>query len=348
MSEKVKMIDEIIERHNKNSKESLSPRELFDKAISYMAARWLTIGSPNREQLSREFCDMNQKEQEKGIKVRRVNQTSISDYLSGFKECESELKKINNGNVPEEFLLPEETIPFETLEVMMKHCWDRFAYKRVMSSLSDWSGGSWHGLPFGFKRLEDHCFQNFDLPWMIAESVKNSEIKKFFNELQEYLFHIHGKVYYFVNPNFDSGCGDASARQNLLLFENGSFAHLVDNGTDLKKSGIYNPSDSEINILSEGEFQNSPVEMYVNPNPNYFARIPVQLMNKDTIYLKRFYPNFSFYKKGSIISGTGILVSDPELTSTKTILCERGRPKRRATYWNVVYAVCKSLNASLN
>lgn len=103
-----------------------SPQELLEKAVSYMAARWVTVGSPDREKLSIEYCNLKPEKQKQEIRVRRVKQTEFSDYLEKLarkrktSDYESLREQINSGHVLDEFLLPEEYISHNIIKTRKK------------------------------------------------------------------------------------------------------------------------------------------------------------------------------------------------------------------------------------
>lgn len=320
-----------------------SPQQIFDKAVSYTAARWLTIGSPLREELSRSYCDLSLDERMKGIRLQRVNQRVLYEHLENIKDRQERIvrkQRINEGNVPSEYLLPEEFITYDALRVMenisrnsLNPGWDKW-------DLSKWLD-NWKVGPISYMRLKNSNFQNFDLPHHIKDSVEGDELKGFFGKLEKYAGHPWcAHTYFFDSPTFSSGMGDASAKQELYLFNNGSFAHIVDTGRYRTKPGIYNPLESGADIVTQESFPDSPIKIsYVDyPDRQYSVR----LLDKDTIFLTRGYPEEQYFKSGSVVSIYGALISDPNESSKKILVSEHGKKPKKVTYEKVVDLVRSS------
>lgn len=318
---------------------SISPQELLEKAVSYMTARWLTVGSPNREKLSIDFCNLKPKEQKEGIRVRRVKQKELCAYLRGldeFNDYKSLIEQIDRGHVPDDFLLPEEHISYNYIKTMEEECGVNPEYYREKGYLTNWQD-RWRKIgPLKYKEIECSLV---DLPWQIAERVEDEDVKKFFLYLEDYAGHPWGaRAYFFNSPAFSSGMGDASAKSNLILFQNGSFAHIVDNGSCWEDPGIYVSTESKINLESKRTSFHSPIAVSsIEEGRRYL--IPVRCLERDTIFIKRYYPHIHFFEKGSIISQCGELISDPEKLSEVITIHYGDSPPRQVTYREVVDAV---------
>jgi hypothetical protein len=433
---------------NKNStvqRQSLTPSIVFDKALDFMSARWLCIGSPQRDLLARQYCESTPAEQTKGITLRRVDQERLEEYLRSLakedRDKEQGLRgQIEKGDVPREFLLPEETISHDALMVMRSWSEESFFQPDYMRTAS-FPGESYRGSrklgSVSYCSIEDNNFQAFGLPHHIREAVEDSSLKHFFDRLEKYAGHPWtAKTYFFDSPSFGSGMGDAEARQKLHVFSNGSFLHTTYNGKSSELPGIYNSPESDIEIRTEQISIDSPVGICrfrqrvvipINPDEAYvnaegetvvyqglaatllvsscneipedvvqgrkaqrtderlkliqatswqlrgvsFLRLgnsiqqldrdwiyrkdayhktladshillcgdyadPVEILDKDTVFFGRSYVSTQFFSKGSVVSQTGHLLSDPEKAEEYLILVQDGQPPKLSTHSEVV------------
>jgi hypothetical protein len=178
-------------------------------------------------------------------------------------------REIAAGNVPDEFLLKQETIPFsalETMETYLKKCFElprdfdqlTFAEHGRSPDNRFQAGGSFNSAdsPIKYFCLNDRIFQRFPGAHNLQDLSSCRESRDFFGGLSEYLSTNSCWYEFFDSPNFLSGVGFTEARQYLYILSNGSLCHEVW-VKDCKPSGIYTPPgcdtplhSSEISIKS--------------------------------------------------------------------------------------------------
>ena len=244
-----------------------------------MAARWLCIGSPQRDLLAKQFCEQTSEERQSGITLRRIDRQALGESLQELdfyaydeakkSSCINLKREIAAGNVPDEFLLKQETIPFsalETMETHLKRCFelpnnfDQLTFAEHGRSPDNCfrAGGSFNSAdsPIKYFCLNDRIFQRFPGAHNLQDLSSCRESKNFFGGLCEYLSTHSYSYEFFDSPNLNSGVGFAEARQYLYIFSNGSLSHEVW-VKDCKPSGIYTPPgcdtplhSSEISIKS--------------------------------------------------------------------------------------------------
>lgn len=204
---------------------------------------------------------------------------------------------------------------------------------REKKYLPDWQD-QWREIgPLKYSNIECALV---DLPWQIAEKVEDKDVKEFFQHLEKYAGHPwFAHAYYFNSPAFSGGMADASAKSNVILFQNGSFVHILNNGRGWENPGIYIPPESEINIETKKTSFHSPIAVSNERGRKY----PVHCLERDTIFLQDCYPDIQFSEKGSIISQCGELISDPKKSSEVITLYYKDLPSRQVTYREVIEAV---------
>ena len=124
------MRDQMDTQERQKQEQPLSPAMVFDKALAFMSARWLCVGSPDRDKLATQYCEASLDEKKRGISLQRIDQeflfySSRSDVTDpdGMREAEQVWEGASKGGcIPERFLLPPEVIPFSALEFMTEWC----------------------------------------------------------------------------------------------------------------------------------------------------------------------------------------------------------------------------------
>jgi hypothetical protein len=334
---------------------SVPPQELLERAVAFIAARYLAVGSPQREQVARQFSEMPIEEQKKGIKVKRVkakelkqaiNRLTIQSYKSeqanvAKTQFESE---IASGKIREEFLYPEETIPFKALEVMINIVRENIIGDR---NAREWSKDFGHRSigPVKCDEFTYHDYQHAPLPWHIRDWLNNNgdtETANFFDRLEKYAGHPWGaeNTDFFASPSFGEGMGDGAATETLSIFKNGAIAHIANSGKHWAEPGIIIPEGSNIDLRTESQsFDDSRIRVYPYQKASlldvkWYAK-DVKLLDRDTIIKSRSYPGDSFHRKGTVVDSSGLVISNPKKADKKILIIENEGKPRRATFGEV-------------
>ena len=330
---------------------TIPENKLLEQALAFVAARYLTAGSPNRERLSEEFSH-SVEDQKAGITVRRIDAKKLNKYLSDLEknsykgEVQARVyrefkSQIVNGNVPEKFLQKEEVISYSALQKMMDVHRDRFTGAKS-ENFNDWSNSLTTG-PLQYRRLNGVPVVQ---AWNIGEYISDRETRKPFMALQNYMRPHSGdqsKVpSYFVAGGFGCGGGDGSRYEDLLLYKNGIIVHAPFNGKYLESPGVIVPKETGMGFTFQQDLKPTPdikvcTDTSISPENAAKQATKVTVLDRDSIVRlsqDRYSPDV-FRREGAVLTlNDGIELSDPQRSNQKLFLIKDGRAEM-STYDDV-------------
>lgn len=240
---------------------------VLDKAFWFMAAFWATVGCPNRRELANAFANMTDEQRREGLKIRRSNVKKIAQHVNDEHAANREVTFTDTGDVPEEFLEAEETLPFRLLLILRKVCLSCFGLETPSAWIA-YEGQTFtkDGNPLGqtgevrFIRIETNFMMplprkicaNFYAEVSEGSSAQSRNEPEILHIMESIAGHYLGAGYvgdpHFSNPGFTEGMGNGAARQIIYLFSDGSCTFIVNGGRGWCHEGICMEPSSEFRI----------------------------------------------------------------------------------------------------
>lgn len=267
------MRDQMDTQERQKQEKPLSPAMVFDKALAFMSARWLCVGSPDRDKLATQYCEASLDEKKRGISLQRINQELLL-YSSTCPDIDPgeqlEAKQVREGAskggcIPEKFLLPQETIPFSALEFMTEWCASFLGGRQQVDKVSFKDGEVpelksqylYKDIPFqapiSFFKWSGRTGGLAVSAKSLARQARNKETQDFFETFSGYDTSLPNVAACIAGP----ALGRIEVSQDLIIFSDGSFVHKV--GSD--PAGIYEPHNSVIKIYARERRMQSPIEI---------------------------------------------------------------------------------------